>query len=125
MLDFTGINCVNCRKMESQVWSDPQVAKRLKEDFIVASLYCDFNRIKLPEGEQYFSKDLNSQIITVGNKNSDLQASKFGANSQPFYFYIDEHGNKLADVGYAYDPDVQKFVAHLDKVKERYKQTHP
>jgi thiol:disulfide interchange protein len=125
MLDFTGINCVNCRKMESQVWSDPQVAKRLKEDFIVASLYCDFNRIKLPESEQYFSKDLNSQIITVGNKNSDLQASKFGANSQPFYFYIDEHGNKLADVGYAYDPDVQKFVAHLDKVKERYKQTHP
>jgi len=125
MLDFTGINCVNCRKMEGQVWSDPGVAKRLKEDFIVASLYCDFNRIKLPKEQQYFSKDLNSLVITVGNKNSDLQASKFGANSQPFYFYIDENGNKLADVGYSYDPDVAKFIAHLDKVKEKYKSTHP
>ncbi len=121
MLDFTGINCVNCRKMESQVWSNPEVAKRLKEDFIVASLYCDFNRIKLPEDQQYFSKDLNSQVITVGNKNADLQASKFGSNSQPFYFFVDENGDKLADAGYSYDPDVPKFIAHLDKVKETYK----
>jgi thiol:disulfide interchange protein len=121
MLDFTGINCVNCRKMESQVWSQPEVAKRLKEDFIVASLYCDINRIELPTNEQYFSKDLNSEVITLGNKNADLQASKFGANSQPFYFYIDANGNKLADEGYPYDPDVQKFIRHLDKVKEKYK----
>lgn len=121
MLDFTGINCVNCRKMESQVWSDPGVAKRLKEDFIVASLYCDFNRIKLPANEQYFSKDLNSQVTTLGNKNADIQAAKFGANSQPFYFYVDENGNKLTQEGYSYDPDIQKFIAHLDKVKESYK----
>lgn len=125
MLDFTGINCVNCRKMEGQVWSDPEVAKRLKEDFIVASLYCDFNRVDLPESEQYFSKDLNSQIITVGNKNSDLQASKFGANSQPFYFFVDENGNKLAEKGYSYDPDVAKFIKHLDGVIAKYKETHP
>jgi len=125
MLDFTGINCVNCRKMEGQVWSDAEVAKRLKEDFIVASLYCDFNRVDLPESEQYFSKDLNSQIITVGNKNSDLQASKFGANSQPFYFFVDENGNKLAEKGYSYDPDVAKFIRHLDGVIAKYKETHP
>ncbi|XZF16072.1 cytochrome c biogenesis protein CcdA [Chitinophagaceae bacterium MMS25-I14] len=124
MLDFTGINCVNCRKMESQVWSKPEVAKRLKEDFIVVSLYCDINRIELPKGEQYFSKDLNSQVVTLGNKNADLQASKFGSNSQPFYFYIDESGNKLAEDGYSYDPDVQKFVDHLEKVKANYKKTH-
>jgi thiol:disulfide interchange protein DsbD len=125
MLDFTGINCVNCRKMEAQVWSKPEVAKRLKEDFIVASLYCDMNKIDLPEGEQYFSKDLNQQVVTLGNKNADLQASKFNSNSQPFYFYVDENGNSLIDGGYSYDPDVQKFINHLDKVKENYKKTHP
>jgi thiol:disulfide interchange protein DsbD len=121
MLDFTGINCVNCRKMESQVWSNPEVAKRLKEDFVVASLYCDFNRVKLPEEQQYFSKDLNSLVVTVGNKNADLQATKFGSNSQPFYFYVDENGNKIIPEGYSYDPDVQKFISHLDRVKELYK----
>jgi len=124
MLDFTGINCVNCRKMESQVWSKPEVAKRLKEDFIVVSLYCDINRIVLPKEQQYFSKDLNSQVTTLGNKNADLQASKYGSNSQPFYFYVDENGNKLADAGYSYDPDVQKFVDHLEKVKANYKKGH-
>ncbi len=124
MLDFTGINCVNCRKMESQVWSKPEVAKRLKEDFIVVSLYCDINRIELPKEQQYFSKDLNSQVTTLGDKNADLQASKFLSNSQPFYFYVDENGNKLADEGYSYDPDVQKFVAHLDKVKAKYQNLH-
>jgi thiol:disulfide interchange protein DsbD len=125
MLDFTGINCVNCRKMEAQVWSKPEVAKILKEDFIVASLYCDMNRIELPMKEQYFSKDLNSQVVTLGNKNADLQASKFGSNSQPFYFYVDENGTKLIEGGYSYDPDVQKFVKHLETVKANYKKTHP
>ena len=125
MLDFTGINCVNCRKMESQVWSKPEVARRLKEDFIVVSLYCDINRIELSIDQQYFSKDLNSQVVTLGNKNADLQASKFGSNSQPFYFYVDENGNKLVEEGYSYDPDVEKFIAHLEKVKANYKKTHP
>ena len=125
MLDFTGINCANCRKMESQVWSKPEVIKRLKEDFIVVSLYCDINSVQLPKEQQYFSKDLNAQVTTLGNKNSDLQAAKFESNSQPFYFYVDENGNKLAEAGYSYDPDVQKFVDHLDKVKENYKKGHP
>ena len=125
MLDFTGINCVNCRKMEAQVWSKPEVAKRLKEDFIVVSLYCDINRIQLPKEQQFFSKDLNAQVTTLGNKNSDLQAAKFGSNSQPFYFYVDEAGNKLAENGYSYDPDIQKFVDHLDRVKANFKKTHP
>lgn len=124
MLDFTGINCVNCRKMESQVWSKPEVAKRLKEDFIVVSLYCDINRIQLPKEEQYYSKDLNSQVTTLGHKNADLQAAKFGSNSQPFYFYVDENGNKLTQEGYSYDPDVAKFVAHLDKIKANFQKGH-
>jgi thiol:disulfide interchange protein len=121
MLDFTGVNCVNCRKMENQVWSKPEVFKRMNEDFIVASLYCDLNRIKLPASEQFFSKDLNAQIETLGDKNSHLQASKFGSNSQPLYFFVDENGNKLAEEGYPYDPNTDKFVQHLDKVKAAYK----
>lgn len=121
MLDFTGINCVNCRKMESQVWSKPEVAQRLKEDFIVASLYCDYDKTDLPKEEQYYSKILGSQIVTVGDRNEDIQATQFNSNSQPFYFYVDENGKKLAEDGYPYDPNVQKFVDHLDKVKEAYK----
>lgn len=125
MLDFTGINCVNCRKMESQVWSNPEVAKRLKEDFVVASLYCDMSKLKLPKEQQYFSKALNSMVVSVGNKNADLQASKFGANSQPFYFYIDDAGTKLVEAGYGYDPDIDKFIKHLDRAKAKYKELHP
>lgn len=125
MLDFTGINCVNCRKMEAQVWSKPEVAKRLKEDFIVASLYCDYDKTELPKDQQYYSKILGAQVVTVGDRNEDIQASQFGANAQPFYFYIDENGNKLVEGGYGYDPDVQKFVDHLEKVKAKYKESHP
>lgn len=120
MLDFTGINCVNCRKMESQVWSQPEVMKRLKNDFIIASLYCDYDKIELPKDKQFFSKELNSQVVTLGDWNEHLQASKFNSNSQPFYFYVDENGNKLIDNGYSYDPNVQKFVDHLDKVKAAF-----
>ena len=103
----------------------PEVMKRLKEDFVVASLYCDYDKSELPKEEQYFSKILGADVITVGDKNEDIQASKFGANSQPFYFYVDENGNKLTDDGYGYDPNVQKFVDHLEKVKENYKQANP
>ena len=120
MLDFTGINCVNCRKMESQVWSNPEVMKRLKEDFIIASLYCDYDKTDLPLDKQFFSKELNAQIVTIGDWNEPLQASKFNSNSQPFYFYVDENGNKLVEEGYSYDPDASRFIKHLDKVKEVY-----
>jgi len=122
MLDFTGINCVNCRKMESKVWSNPEVMKRLKEDFVIASLYCDYDKRDLPENEQFFSKELNADIITVGDWNEHLQASKFNSNSQPFYFFVDENGNKLVQEGYSYDPDPSKFIKHLDKVKAIYKE---
>lgn len=121
MLDFTGINCVNCRKMENQVWSNPEVMKRLKEDFIIASLYCDYDKLEIPKEQQFFSKELNAQIVTIGDWNEHLQASKFNSNSQPFYFYVDGDGKKLVQEGYSYDPDASKFIKHLDKVKEAYK----
>ncbi|MEO5942705.1 MAG: thioredoxin family protein [Ferruginibacter sp.] len=123
MLDFTGINCVNCRKMEGQVWSDPEVMKRLKENFVIVSLYIDVQSIDLQEKEQYYSKALGKKIETLGDKNADMQVTKFEANSQPYYFFLDANEKKLADEGYGYDPDVQKFIKMLDNVSEKYKKT--
>lgn len=122
MLDFTGINCVNCRKMESQVWSQAEVMRRLKEDFIVASLYCDYDKAKLPESERFYSDELNADVKTLGDWNEHLQASQFNSNTQPFYFFVDEDGNKLAEKGYGYDPDVDAFIEHLDNVLKAYKE---
>ncbi len=123
-LDFTGVNCVNCRKMEAQVWSDPEVMKRMKERFIVASLFADVDNISLPESEQYDSKFLGSKVKTIGDKNEDIQATKFNSNSQPFYFFIDENEQKLADKGYGYDPNPASFVKHLDAVLAKYDEAH-
>jgi thiol:disulfide interchange protein len=120
MLDFTGINCVNCRKMEGQVWSDPEIMKRLKEEFVIVSLYVDVQIIDLQENEQYMSKALNKKIETLGDKNADLQVTKYGANSQPYYFFLDANENRIVPDGYGYDPDIEKFKALLDTVKEKY-----
>nr|MBP6314401.1 thioredoxin family protein [Chitinophagaceae bacterium] len=123
-LDFTGVNCVNCRKMEAQVWSDPEVMKRMKERFIVASLFADVDNISLPESEQYDSKFLGSKVTSIGDKNEDIQATKFNSNSQPYYFFIDENEVKLADKGYGYDPNPASFVKHLDAVLAKYEEIH-
>ena len=124
MLDFTGINCVNCRKMEGQVWSDPEVMKRLKEDFVIVSLYVDVHNVDLPEREQYYSKALDKQVETLGDRNADLQVSAFGANTQPYYFFLDEREQRLAAEGYGYDPDIPKFIHHLDRVKAAYEKNN-
>lgn len=125
MLDFTGITCVNCRLMETNVWASPEVMTRLKNDFVVASLYCDASNVTLPEAEQYESKALGYKVTNLGDRSLDLQVSLFNANSQPFYFFVDAAGNKLADKGYGTNTNVAAFVAHLDKVKARYKELHP
>lgn len=125
MLDFTGINCINCRKMEAQVWSHPEVMKRLKEDFVIASLYTDVQNIELPEAEQFESKELGEFVNTVGEKFSHLQVSRYGVLAQPFYIFLDGQEQKLAADGYPYDPDVQKFIRHLDNVVAEYKKRNP
>ncbi len=125
MLDFTGINCINCRKMEAQVWSSPEVMKRLKENFIIASLYTDVQNIYLPENEEFDSKELDERVNTVGEKFSHLQVSRYGVLAQPFYIFLDGQEQKLAPDGYGYDPDVQKFIQHLDKVVVEYKKRNP
>ncbi len=123
MLDFTGINCVNCRLMEGQVWSDPEVMKRLKENFIIASLYVDVHNIDLQPNEIYFSKALNRKITTLGDKNADMQVTKYNANTQPYYFFLDANENRLAPEGYGYDSDIPKFIKLLDEVVAAYKKT--
>ncbi|HRP89357.1 MAG TPA: thioredoxin family protein [Edaphocola sp.] len=125
MLDFTGITCINCRKMEGKVWSDPEVMRMLKEDFVVASLYCDFDNEELPKEEQYYSKILGATVKTVGDKNEDFQATRFHSNTQPFYFFVDENEVQLHPKGYEYDPSIPKFVEHLKEVIKKYKELHP
>jgi hypothetical protein len=95
----------------------------LKEDFIIVSLYVDVHNLDIPENEQYHSKALDQQIVTLGDKNADMQVTKFGANSQPYYFFLDANENKLIPDGYGYDPDIKKFIELLDKAKQQYQQT--
>ncbi|TDH27049.1 thioredoxin family protein [Segetibacter sp. 3557_3] len=120
MLDFTGINCVNCRKMEGQVWSDPRVMQRLKENFVIVSLYVDVQEIDLQTAEVYFSKALNKQVETLGDKHADFQVTRFGANTQPYYFFLDSKENRLAPEGYGYDANIDQFIKLLDGVSAAY-----
>ena len=120
ILDFTGWACVNCRKMEEQVWPHPDVVRYMTEEAVLVSLYVD-ERKALPEDEQrveqYGGKDF--RIRTVGNKWTYLQASRFGTNAQPFYVMIDHDGEALGD-GVGYDPDPEKFVAFLEENMARF-----
>jgi thiol:disulfide interchange protein DsbD len=111
-IDFTGHACVNCRQMEANVWSDKQVLSRLSNDYVVVQLYVD-DKTDLEPSEQTVSKFSGKSITTIGNKWSDLQASRFNANSQPFYVLLDTNGNQLlAPQGADYDP--ASFANYLD-----------
>lgn len=120
LLDFTGWSCVNCRKMEESVWPDPQVLKRLKEDYILASLYVD-DRTDLDPSEQYVSSFSGKNIRRVGQKWSDLQASRFGTNAQPYYVVVDNDGNQLIPAQ-AYKEDIQNYINFLDSGLAAYRQ---
>lgn len=120
MLDFTGWACVNCRKMEEQVWSDPEVLKRLKEDFVLISLYVDEKQeLPLEEQKEVEIGGKKKKIKTVGNKWSHFQATVYGNNSQPYYVILD-HNEKMLTEPAAYDPDIQKFIKWLDKGKAEF-----
>ncbi len=126
MLDFTGIQCVNCREFESKIWIDNGVGQKMKNDFVVASLFCDYNE-ELPDLEKRFSKLLNSTIETVGDKNEDLQAELIQASGQPNYVFVDGDGKLLVQGGYGYDATkgAKEFIAHLEKVKTEFKKRFP
>ena len=115
LLDFTGWACVNCRKMEEQVWSNAEVARILNEEVVLVSLYVD-ERKELPEAEQrvetYGGKDF--KIRNVGNKWSYLQASRFDRNAQPFYVMLDHKENRIGGSA-GYDPDPELFIDFLNE----------
>ncbi|GAA4100243.1 protein-disulfide reductase DsbD family protein [Mucilaginibacter panaciglaebae] len=96
MIDFTGFNCVNCRQMEADVWTDSRVFNHLKNDYILLQLVVD-DKAELQPSEQFTSTYSGKRITTLGGKWSDLEASRFNANSQPFYVLLDSDGNMLTD----------------------------
>lgn len=117
-VDFTGHACVNCRKMEEYVWAKPEVLKRLKNDFIIVSLYAD-ERKELPESEWYTSKRDGKVKKTIGEQNQDLQISKYNFSAQPQYVVIDGNENQLSGPRF-YDTDEAAFVEFLDKGKSAF-----
>lgn len=119
LIDFTGHGCVNCRKMEENVWVDPQVLKRLKEDFVMVALYID-ERLELPESEWYTSEYDDKVKKTLGKQNADFQITRFQNNAQPYYVILDHNENLLAQPK-GYDTDIQVFIEFLDGAKERFK----
>ncbi len=119
-IDFTGHGCVNCREMESVVWKDPKVLKRLRKDFVVVALYVDNKVIKLPESEWKKSEYNGKMIKTLGKLNSDMQITRFNTNAQPYYCLLDNNEELLVDPK-AYDLNIESFVEFLDKGLEEFK----
>ena len=120
LIDFTGFGCVNCRKMEAAVWTDPEVADMLTKDYVLISLYVDD---KTPLQEPFEVKDAEGNtktLRTVGAKWSYLQSSKFGANAQPFYVILDANGKPLSG-SRAYDEDISAYIQFLKQGISHYK----
>ena len=112
-IDFTGINCNNCRKMEQYVLSNEEVRQMMNDNFVLCELYCDMNDIKLPEEE--WVQDGDRTITTLGRRNLFFQRTQYNMNAQPYYVIIDADGNSLTKANYAYSPDVDKFKAFLQE----------
>lgn len=119
LLDFTGFGCVNCRKMEAAVWTDPTVAKTLQEDYVLISLFVD-DKTPLPQTMTVQENGQTRTLRTVGDKWSYLQRSKFGANAQPFYVPVDNEGRPLVG-SYAYKEDVKAYLDFLQRGLEAYR----
>ena len=111
LIDFTGYGCVNCRKMEASVWTDPRVSDLIKNNYILVSLYVD-DKSPLKQTVSITENGTNVRIRTVGDKWSLLQRYKFGANAQPFYVITDSKG-KLLVGPYTFDPDPEHFYKFI------------
>ena len=118
MLDFTGYGCVNCRKMEAAVWTDPTVGDMLNNDYVLITLYVD-NKTELPQPMTVVENGHERTLRTFGAKWSYLQRVKFGANTQPFYVLIDNDGRPL-NKSYSYDEDIDKYVSWLRTGLDNY-----
>ena len=111
MIDFTGYGCVNCRKMELAVWTDPQISQIMNDDYVLITLYVD-EKTSLPEPIKITENGKERTLRTIGDKWSYLQRSKFGANAQPFYVLLDNEGKPL-NSSYSYDEDIAKYKDFL------------
>jgi thiol:disulfide interchange protein len=119
LIDFTGWNCPNCRKMENQVWPDPGVRRRMQNDFVLLELYVD-EKTDLPESAFYYSTFNGKKVTTIGGKNSDYETTKFTTNSQPFYVIIDGSGKTLVPPQGA-NFSVDNYTKFLDSGIAAYK----
>lgn len=120
LLDFTGYACVNCRKMEDYVWSDPAILKILQDEVVLISLYVDDKR-ELPKSEQYVSKETGKEIVSVGNKWSDFQITRYKANAQPYYIVLDTEENMLSDKPESYNSDINAYKGWLREGIDSFK----
>lgn len=121
-IDFTGHGCVNCRRMEEKVWADPDVLRRLEEDFVVVALYVD-DRTELPKSEWVTSKVDGKVKKTIGRINADIQICYFGSNAQPNYCLLDNEEELLAKPRGA-DYSVEDFIEFLDGAKKLFNKRH-
>ncbi len=119
VIDFTGFGCVNCRKMEAAVWTDEEVARRLTQDYVLISLYVD-DKTPLAQPIEVEVNGQKRTLRTIGDKWSHLQATKFGANTQPFYVLLDEEGKPLGP-SRSYDENIQEYINWLDAGLTKYK----
>lgn len=113
MLDFTGHTCVNCRKMEDDVWVDPAVGNIIKENYVLIQLYVDERSIKMPADKVHYSEYLKGETNDLGRWNQDFQATKFGANSQPYYVLVDHNLNQLVKPEGAMFNNNEAYIAFL------------
>lgn len=123
-IDFTGHGCVNCRKMEENVWSDPRVLKILNEDYIVLSLFVDDKKVEAPNNRWFTSIADGKTKKYIGKQNADIQAVNFNVVSQPLYALVDAEGNVLAPTR-EFDLDVEAYIEFLENGKAQYKLLHP
>ena len=119
LIDFTGFGCVNCRKMEAAVWTDPTVADMLNNQYVLISLYVD-DKTPLAEPVEVSLNGQQRTLRTVGDKWSYLQASKFGANAQPYYIAIDNDGRPL-NHAYGFKEDVATYIDYLQQGLNTYR----
>ncbi|MBO4564284.1 MAG: thioredoxin family protein [Bacteroidaceae bacterium] len=119
LIDFTGFGCVNCRKMEAAVWTDPQVASIMTNDYVLIQLFVD-DKTPLPAPIIVNVNGQEQKLRTVGDKWSYLQSSKFGANAQPFYVLLDHQGNPLSQ-SYAFDDNIDHYLNFLKNGLEQFR----
>ena len=118
-VDFTGHGCNNCREMENSVWSDPEVLKMLRDEYVVVALYVD-DKTEMAEEDWTISEKNGKVKKTIGSKNIDFQETRFGANAQPYYVLLDNVGDMLM-IPRSYSKDKAAFLSFLKKGLDNYK----